>query len=89
MPKGHVSQAFGQCHEALTAQHDMDMLKAAISLPEVIKPMDQGLARDGDAKIGHVGEVRQSHAAGLLNLAENDFPPRSAQDGRHAGLANG
>ena len=51
-------QAFCQCHEAFAAQHDMDMLEAAISQPEVIKPMDQGLARDSDAQISHVGEPK-------------------------------
>ena len=38
MPKGH------QCHEAFTAQHNMDMFKAAIGRPEGIKPMDQAAA---------------------------------------------
>jgi hypothetical protein len=51
----------------------MDMLETAISQPEVIKPMDQGLACNGDAQIGHVGEIRQTHPARLLDLAENDL----------------
>ena len=38
VPKGH------QCHEAFTAQHNMDMFKAAIGRPEGIKPMDQAAA---------------------------------------------
>ena len=87
-PKG-ILQPFGQRHEALTAQHNMDMLKAAIGQPEVIKPMDQRLACNGDAQIGHVGEIRQTHPARLLDLAENDLPLRFTQDGRHAGPANG
>jgi len=59
MPEGHVLQSFGQGHKALTAQHDMDVFKAAVGgQPEVIEPMKQGLARTGDAKIGHVGEIR-------------------------------
>jgi hypothetical protein len=57
----------------------MNMLKAAISQPEVIKPMDQRLACDGDAQIGHVGEIRQAHATGLLNLTENDLPLGAVQ----------
>ena len=69
-----ILQSFGQGHKALAAQHDMDMFEAAMGQPEVIKPMDQGLARDGDAQIGHVGEIRQAHAAGFLNLVENDLP---------------
>ena len=52
----------------------MDMFKAAIGQPEVIQPMGQRLASNGDAKIGHVGEIGQTHATGLLNLAENDLP---------------
>ena len=75
MPREHVSQPFGQCHEALAAQHDVGMLKAAIGQPEVIEPMDQWLACNGDAQIGHVGEIGQTHATGLVNLAENDLPP--------------
>jgi len=58
MPEGHVSQSFGQGHKALTSQHDMDVFKAATGQPEVIEPIKQGLARNGDAKIGHVGEIR-------------------------------
>jgi hypothetical protein len=86
-PEG-VLQAFGQCHEALAAQHNMDMFKAAISQPEVIKPMDQGLARDGDAQIRNVSEVRQTHAARLMDLAENDLPPGFTQGGARAKPAN-
>jgi hypothetical protein len=79
-----VLQPFGQCHKALAAQHDMDMFKAAIGQPEVIKPMDQGLARDRDAQIGHVGEIRQTHAARFLDLPENDLPPGFTQGGARA-----
>lgn len=57
----------------------MGMFEAAAGQPEVIKPMDQRLARDGDAQIGHVGEIRQTHAAGLVNLAENDLPLGAVQ----------
>ena len=57
----------------------MDMFEAALGQPEVIKPMDQGLASDGDAQISHVGEIRQTHAAGLLNLADYDLPLRAVQ----------
>ena len=56
-PKG-ILQPSGQCHKALAAQHDMDMLKAATGQPLEIKPMDQGLARDRDAQIGHVSEPK-------------------------------
>ena len=77
-PKG-ILQAFGQGHEALATQYNMDMLEAAISQPEVIEPMDQGLAPDGDAQISHVSEVRQTHAARFLDLAENDLPLSAVQ----------
>ena len=69
MPREHVSQPFGQCHKALAAQHDVGMLKAAIGQPEVIKPMDQGLARNRDAQIGHVGEPK-------VRAAKSDRPMR-------------
>jgi len=84
-----VLQAIGQRHETLAAQHDMDMLEAAIGQPEVIEPVDQWLARDGDAEIGHVGEIRQTHATGLVNLTENDLAPRFTQDRCRAVPASG
>ena len=87
-PKG-ILQALGQRHETLAAQHDMDMFEAAIGQPEVIKPMDQWLARDGNAEVGHVGEIRQTHATGLVNLTENNLPPRFTQDQRRAVPASG
>ena len=34
--------------------------------------MFQALAADDDTEIAHVGEIGQSHAAGLLDLAEHD-----------------
>ena len=35
--------------------------------------MIQRDAGDADAEIGHVGEVRQSHPAGLVDLPEDDL----------------
>jgi len=72
-PQG-VLQAVRQGHEALAAEHDMGMLEAAVSEPEVIEAMVERLAGDGDSEAGHVGEIRQSEAAGPMGLAEDDLP---------------
>jgi len=51
----------------------MRLLEARPGEPEVIKPVIQRDAGDADAEIGHVGEVRQSHPAGLVDLPEDDL----------------
>ena len=66
-----VLQPLGQCHEALAAKDDMGMLKARIRQPEVVEPMIEPLTGDRDGQLGHIGEIRQAHPAGLLNLAED------------------
>ena len=71
-PEG-VLQALGQGDIALAAEHDMGMLEAGIGEPEVIEPMIERLAGDGDGEFGHVGEVGQAHAPGLVHLAEDDL----------------
>src|SRR5260370_38096603 len=52
----------------------MGMRKAREGEPEVIEPMQQRAARDGDAKAAHVGEVRQAHPARRVLLAEHHIP---------------
>ena len=70
-PEG-VLQPFGQRHEALAAEHDVGVREAGVSEPEVVEPVVEALAGDGDAEVGHVGEVRQSDPPGLVGLTEDD-----------------
>src|SRR5712671_6212720 len=69
-----VLQAFGERHEALPAEHHMGMRKAREGQPEVVEPMIERLARDGDAEGAQVGEVRQAHPARRVLLAEHHIP---------------
>ena len=66
-----VLQAFGERHEALAAEHHMGMFEAREGEPEVIEPVIERLARDGDAELGHVGEVGQAHPPRRVLLAEH------------------
>jgi hypothetical protein len=52
-----VLQTFGQCHEALAAEHHMGVLEARERQPEVVEPVLERLARDHDAEPAHVGEI--------------------------------
>ncbi len=69
-PQG-VLQTFGQGDIALTAQHHMGVLEPRVDQPEVIEPMIERLARDGDHQVAHVGKIRQAHPPGLMHLAEH------------------
>jgi uncharacterized Zn-binding protein involved in type VI secretion len=66
-----VLETRGERHEALAAEHDMGVLEAAESEAEVIEPVGQRYAGNGDAEGAHVGEVRQAEPAGLVDLAED------------------
>ncbi len=55
------------------------MLPAAVGQHEVVKPVGQRLAGDGDAEFGSVGEVRQRHAPGVWNLAEDHVLGRAVK----------
>ena len=70
-PEG-VLQALGERHEALAAEHDVGVLEAGVGEPEVVEPVVEAHTGDADAEVGHVGEVRQAGAAGLVGLAEDD-----------------
>ena len=81
-PQG-VLQPFGQSHEAFAAEHDVGVLETGEGQTEVIEPAIEEMAGDGDAEIGHLGEVRQSHSARRMLLAKDHFaigavhrPPR-------------
>ena len=45
----------------------------------MIEPVIEPLPGDGDAQVGHVGEIRQTHPAGLMDLAEDDLLVRAMQ----------
>ena len=57
----------------------MGMLEARVGQPEVIEPVIERLAGDGDAQVGHVGEIRQPHPARLMDLAEDHLLVRAVQ----------
>jgi hypothetical protein len=73
MPK-RVLQPFGEGDEALAAKHDMDVPDTAEGQAETVEPVRQQRAADSDPGAAHVGEVRQPHPAGLVDLAEDDLP---------------
>ena len=49
----------------------MRVLEPGIGEPEVIETMIEPFSGDGDAEIGHVGEIRQPHPARLMDLEED------------------
>lgn len=65
-----VLQSLGQGGIAFAAPDHMGMLEAGAGKPETTPPVIEPGARDGHAEIGHVGEIRQPHAAGFLDLAD-------------------
>ena len=69
-PQG-VLQPFRQRDKAFAAEHDMGVFEAGKGQAEVIEPAVEDLAGDGDAEIGHFGEVRQSHPARRMLLAKD------------------
>jgi hypothetical protein len=71
-PQG-VLHPLRQGDEALAAEHDMGVLEAGIGEPEVIEPVIERRPRHRDADVAHVGEVRQSGPAGLVDLPKDDF----------------
>jgi hypothetical protein len=77
-PQG-VLQSLGQRHKTFTAEHDMGVFEAGKGKTEVIEPMIERLAGDGDVKIAHVGEVGQSHPARRMLLTEDHLLIRAVQ----------
>ncbi len=51
----------------------MGVLEAGIGEPEMVEPVVERLARDRDREIGHIGEVRQAEAAGLMHLEASNY----------------
>src|SRR3954454_14139597 len=96
-----ILQTFGQSDIALATQDDMRMLEAGVGQSEMIQPVIKRQTCDGDAQVGHVGKIRQSHPAWFMDLAEDHLligamyrPPgadaalqRATGTGRQAGMA--
>jgi hypothetical protein len=66
-----VLQAFRERDKTLAAEDQIGMLEAGESQPEVVEPMIERLARDGDAEPAHVGEVRQAQPRRRMLLTKD------------------
>jgi hypothetical protein len=66
-----VLQSLGKRHVTLAAEDHVGMLEARVDQPEMVEPVIEPFTGDGDAEVGHVGEIRQPHPAGLMHLAED------------------
>src|SRR4051794_27642815 len=73
-PPQRVLQSLRQCHIALATEHHTGVLITREDEPEVIKPMAQHDARDCNAKLTRIGEVRQAKMARRMLLAEDHIP---------------
>src|SRR3954452_2889505 len=69
-----ILQTLRQCHKALTAEHDMNMLPAREGQAEVIEPVIERHTGDTDAVIAHVGEIGQAQPTRRELLPEDDVP---------------
>src|SRR3954449_6433482 len=69
-----ILQTLRQCHEALTAQHDMSMLPAREGQAEVIEPVIERHTGDADAVIAHIGEIGQPQPTRQVLLSKDDVP---------------
>src|SRR5258705_1626254 len=67
-----ILQALGQCHEALTAEHDMSMLPAREGPSQIVEPVIQLRTGDADAVIAHIGEIGQPQPTRWMLLPEDD-----------------
>jgi hypothetical protein len=74
-PQG-VLQPFAEALKAL-GEADRAGLPVGIRQDEVVDQMVERLAGDGDAEIGHVGEVTLGEPARLVGLCEEHLPGRS------------
>jgi hypothetical protein len=69
-----ILQSLGQCHKALTAEHDMSMLPAREGQAEVIEPVIERHTGDADVVIAHVGEIGQPQPTRRVLLSKDDVP---------------
>ncbi|MGX1350497.1 hypothetical protein AB7M49_004073 [Bradyrhizobium elkanii] len=51
----------------------MGVLEAGTGESKIMEAMIERLIGDGDAKGGHIGEIRQAGATGSMRLPENDL----------------
>ena len=72
-------QVLGQRGEALAALNDADVFPAAVAQHEVVEPVGEGPAGDGDAELPGIGEVGQRHVTWRRRLAEDDVLVRAMQ----------
>jgi hypothetical protein len=70
-PQG-VLDSFGEALEAL-GEADRAGLPIGVGEHEVIDQVVERLAEDGDADLGHAGEVTRGEATRLVNLGEEDL----------------
>jgi hypothetical protein len=56
-------KTLGKRHKALAAKNNMGMLETRAGQAEMIEPVIEWRARDGDAKASHIGEVRKPKPA--------------------------
>ncbi len=66
-----VLQALGQGHEAPATEHDAGVFKARAGEAEVVEPMLERLAGQGDAEFGYLGDVGEPDPARLVGLTED------------------
>ena len=74
-----ILQAFRQRYKAFATEHHMGMLEARERQSEVIEPVIERLARDGDAKRRHRGEVGQAHPSRRVLLTEHHISVRAVE----------
>src|SRR5271168_940797 len=67
-----ILQPLGQCHKALTAEHDMGVLPTREGQAKVIEPVIESHTGDADAVIAHLGEIGKSQPARWMLLPEDD-----------------
>ena len=66
-----ILQALRERDIALPAEHDVRMLEAGEGEPEVIEPVLEPGAGDGDAELRDVGEIGEAHAPRRMLLREH------------------
>ena len=74
-----VLQPFGQCNEALTAEHHLGMLPAGERQSEVIQPVCEPNAGYRDTEQVGISEVRQALLPRRMLLAEDHVAVRAMQ----------
>jgi hypothetical protein len=58
-------------HIAFNAKDHVGMLETRVDQPEMVKPMFERFAADGDAEFSHVGEIGQAHPPRFADLTKD------------------